>query len=424
MTVDHSLFPSMFIGGSFNKWNPASMPMQYQGNGKWKSTRVNLLAGQHEFKFISLKNRTGVEWGNAAGTMGTAGIISNDTIGINFTLSENGEYIICFNESTLNYSILKAPKYDYLSIVGDATPADWTPSGIALIQDSTNLNIFSYKGQLKEGNFKFHAVNGDWCDGDWLLATTQDQTLTSTGYTVLTGCPSDSQDLKWKLLTDGSYSITVDLEKQTISIKSLDYFPVVFLIGSATDGAWDLSNTSDMTTDTFNSSILNWSGKLSPGEFKIGTTKTWSNGWPWIHPKTSGQNLILTDFEVLNMGFGSDNKWVIDNANEGYYNIKIDLANNKIHFLKSSETGVKSNYTQNIKVYPNPITGILNIDIDDTFNAMVGIYSLTGVKLFQSSLKNRHNSVSFKKEIKQGEYLVKITTSNQSKSFKIIKTIN
>lgn len=420
MTVDHSLFPSMFIGGSFNKWNPASMPMQYQGNGKWKSTRVNLLAGQHEFKFISLKNRTGVEWGNAAGTMGTAGIISNDTIGINFTLSENGEYIISFNESTLNYSILKAPKYDYLSIVGDATPADWTPSGIALIQDSTNLNIFSYKGQLKEGNFKFHAVNGDWCDGDWLLATSQDQTLTSTGYTVFTGCPSDIQDLKWKVSTAGSYNITINLEARTISIKSLDYFPNLFLAGSATAGGWDLRYTSDMNANPLNPANFSWAGKLSPGEFKIGTTKTWGNGWPWIHPKTSGQDLALPNFEIQNLGIGYDNKWVIDSSNEGYYNITIDLANNRILFLKSSETGVESNFIQNIKVYPNPITGTLNIDIDDTSNAMVGIYSLTGVMLFESSLKNRHNTISVKEQIKQGEYLVKVTTATTSQTFKVI----
>jgi hypothetical protein len=111
---------------------------------------------------------------------------------------------------------------------------------------------------------------------------------------------------------------------------------------------------------------------------------------------------------------------VIDSSNEGYYNITIDLANNRILFLKSSETGVESNFIQNIKVYPNPITGTLNIDIDDTSNAMVGIYSLTGVVLFESSLKNRHNTVSIKKQIKQGEYLVKVTTATTSQTFKVI----
>jgi hypothetical protein len=130
--------------------------------------------------------------------------------------------------------------------------------------------------------------------------------------------------------------------------------------------------------------------------------------------------LALPNFEIQNLGIGSDNKWVIDSSNEGYYNITIDLANNRILFLKSSETGVESNFIQNIKVYPNPITGTLNIDIDDTSDAMVGIYSLTGVMLFESSLKNRHNTISVKERIKQGEYLVKVTTATTSQTFKVI----
>ena len=130
--------------------------------------------------------------------------------------------------------------------------------------------------------------------------------------------------------------------------------------------------------------------------------------------------MALPNFEIQNLGIGYDNKWVIDSSNEGYYNITIDLANNRILFLKSSETGVESNFIQNIKVYPNPITGTLNIDIDDTSNAMVGIYSLTGVMLFESSLKNRHNTISVKERIKQGEYLVKVTTATTSQTFKVI----
>ena len=99
-----------------------------------------------------------------------------------------------------------------------------------------------------------------------------------------------------------------------------------------------------MNANPLNPANFSWAGKLSPGEFKIGTTKTWGNGWPWIHPKTTGQDLALPNFEIQNLGNGSDNKWVIDSSNEGYYNITIDLANNRILFLKSSETGIESNF--------------------------------------------------------------------------------
>ena len=66
----------MYVAGTFNDWNAAFMPMEYQGNEKWKSSKIYLAAGQYEFKFVSLKNRSGAEWGNSTGTKGTAGVIS------------------------------------------------------------------------------------------------------------------------------------------------------------------------------------------------------------------------------------------------------------------------------------------------------------------------------------------------------------
>ena len=420
-TVDFSLFPSMYIGGTFNNWNPASLPMQYQSDGKWTTSRVYLNTGEQQLKFISLKNRTGKEWGNATGTTGIASIISNDTTGIKFTLSEDGEYIISFDQSTLKYSILKAPKYDYLSIVGDATPAGWNPAGNSMTQDSTNLNIYTYRGRLKSGVFKFHAFNGDWCVGDWLLSRTQNQALLVPDYTVFTGCPTNDQDLKWKVDTAGNYEIKVNLVNQKISIKSLDYFPELFLVGDATPGGWDLRYTTDMTVEPQNSAIFHWKGELTPGEFKIGTTKTWADGWPWIHPTVYSQSLDKTDYEVLNLGSDSDNKWLINSSDSGIYSITVDLVYNRIYFTRQNNTGIDLlKLNDNIYIYPNPVNSTLNIDLKENFPAHIVITDILGKQVFQSNLNNSKNSICLNKTLSAGKYILKIESAKRIITTKII----
>jgi 1,4-alpha-glucan branching enzyme len=41
----------VFLAGSFNDWNPSSLPMQKIKDGEW-SIDVPLSSGHHEFKFI------------------------------------------------------------------------------------------------------------------------------------------------------------------------------------------------------------------------------------------------------------------------------------------------------------------------------------------------------------------------------------
>ena len=48
------------------------------------------------------------------------------------------------------------------------------------------------------------------------------------------------------------------------------------------------------------------------------------------------------------------------------------------------------------------------------------LYEVITVMLFESSLKNRHNTISVKERIKQGEYLVKVTTATTSQTLKVI----
>ena len=42
---------SAFVAGSFNDWNPDSIPLHREADGHWKTT-LALLPGHQEFKFI------------------------------------------------------------------------------------------------------------------------------------------------------------------------------------------------------------------------------------------------------------------------------------------------------------------------------------------------------------------------------------
>jgi hypothetical protein len=109
--------------------------------------------------------------------------------------------------------------YSNLYLVGDATPAGWNIGAPEpMVQDEQNVNLFTWQGDLFAGEFKFSAFSGDWCDGDWLLATALDQTLAIGDYTIYTGCAPGEEDFKWRVTEDsiGEWIITVDLENETI----------------------------------------------------------------------------------------------------------------------------------------------------------------------------------------------------------------
>ncbi len=109
--------------------------------------------------------------------------------------------------------------YSNLYMVGDATPAGWNIGAPEpMVQDEENMNIFTWQGDLFAGEFKFSAFTGDWCDGDWLLATAPDQSLDHGEYTIYTGCAPGEEDFKWRVTDDsiGEWIITVDLENEII----------------------------------------------------------------------------------------------------------------------------------------------------------------------------------------------------------------
>lgn len=75
-----------------------------------------------------------------------------------------------------------------------------------------------------------------------------------------------------------------------------------------------------------------------------------------------------------------------------------------------------------IKLYPNPVTEYLTIDIDKLTELSIVIYNITGKEIYKSKLNQQRNTINVS-ALSSGTYLIQINTTNslQSKSFKIIK---
>lgn len=125
---------------------------------------------------------------------------------------------------TKTYTIditVSVPYYENLYLLGNATTVDWNIGApIPMVQSEEDSMIFTWKGELKEGQFKISTFTGDWCDGTWIKASQADQVITATDYIYTNGC--DGADNKWSVSATeaGEYLITVNLRNGSIVISS------------------------------------------------------------------------------------------------------------------------------------------------------------------------------------------------------------
>lgn len=96
---------AMYIGGTFNSWNLATLPMNYAGSNYWTTSPVSINAGSHQMKFANTSNWTGIDWGNTSGLTGMASVTTGGSPNINFSVPVTTNYSISFNDASLAYSV-------------------------------------------------------------------------------------------------------------------------------------------------------------------------------------------------------------------------------------------------------------------------------------------------------------------------------
>ncbi len=133
------------------------------------------------------------------------------------TNETQGRYKITVNLYKNTINIEKVNIY----LIGDGGPNGWNigaPEPMIL-----ENGLYTFIGELgadnPSGEFKFSKYKGDWCDGDWIIAATPEQSISDTNYTIIEGCQGD--DNKWRLNEGdaGTYKITFDLETEVMTIE-------------------------------------------------------------------------------------------------------------------------------------------------------------------------------------------------------------
>ena len=132
-----------------------------------------------------------------------------------FEIKEAGTYYIQVSLKDMTV-IYQQSKYDALYIVGDACDGGWN-FNTTMQQDKNNLNIFTYSGNLKEGELKI--IAGTRWEDPTFRPFVADAPI-ENGKVQLTSNPPDP-DLKWRVTSDktGRYLITLDIDAMQIKFE-------------------------------------------------------------------------------------------------------------------------------------------------------------------------------------------------------------
>ncbi|MCU4165885.1 SusF/SusE family outer membrane protein [Carboxylicivirga caseinilyticus] len=247
-----------------------------------------------------------------------------------FSINESAKYKISIDLFDLSIVVeqLVGPAYDVLYLIGDATTNGWDmPSNLPFTQNPDNLFEFTYKGVLEPGNMKIATYSGGWCGGDEIRATVANQTdLTQSGFIIEAGCSGD--DNQWAITeeTQGLYTITVNIDANTITFEPFR----LFMVGSATPNGWDISSAVELVKDATSWNIFTYTGPLVEGEFKLPVNR--NSDW--------GQDMYMKDpndaskMYLHNGGDDDDEKWSISATEAGDYIITVDILNLTIDLQK------------------------------------------------------------------------------------------
>ena len=177
-----------------------------------------------------------------------------------FTITEAGRYKITVSLLDLTIVSVKTdlPPYDHIYLVGSSAPNGWDiANATELTQNPDNPFIFSYKGVMKPGEFKF-PVNRNT---DWL----QDVYMKLTDSTMYLHHGGDPDDSKWTIDKKGHYTISLNLLDNTISIVRTK----LYVVGSATPIGWNIDNAIELPEDATDGCIFTYTGPMVAGEFKF-----------------------------------------------------------------------------------------------------------------------------------------------------------
>ena len=288
---------------------------------------------------------------------------------------------------------------DNVGLCGPAALNGWTANGpVMMIQDKTNLSMYTFNGYLNTGELKF-STNAGWtpCWGP----VTSGTAMPSIGYTGALV----AADNKFNIETAGNYAVTIDLTALTVNIQPMaETTPIkvnrLFIIGSATANGWNLATAPELTKTVGNPWEYTYTGALlSAGSFKLATSKG-----------DFGQKFYVKTSDVLmNLG-GADVQWSV--PTNGNYRVTVNTNTMAISIASDATTVIQNQTKEYPLLVSNVVSEVLKIENSTNFNYQ--IINLAGAKVFAGNCDNGSITVS---NLNKGIYLLKA----DNKTFRFIK---
>ncbi|WP_029905372.1 SusF/SusE family outer membrane protein [Prevotella sp. 10(H)] len=213
-----------------------------------------------------------------------------------------------------------------LYLVGSATTAGMDPAKGVLIDETINGRLYSWKGNLKKGEFK--------------LIQSQDNMLPSFNkgdgeFDIVERVDESEPDNMFPVEKDGLYGMYFSRKDMTFIYKYMPYENVL-MVGSCTPAGWTITNSTPMDWSPSAPTLFTYTGWLYAGEIKLPLVKS-DGSWeiPYLMPPVNGTTITGEWQEMMYVPEGNpDNKWVIPSDQAGNYILTVDTEAMKIKFEK------------------------------------------------------------------------------------------
>ncbi|QVY66669.1 SusE domain-containing protein [Polaribacter sp. Q13] len=189
---------TMFMVGAHNGWNNADATQQFNTSGNGVFVKVQAFSANDEFKLLPTSGSWDGDWGENKTTAGTLELDEEQ----NIKVENAGTYMVTLDFNTLTFNLIEIPTNLYL--VG--SPNGWD-NATAPAFTKVSEGLFELTQTLTSTDeFKFLPQQGAW-DNDW------GESKTYPGMIVR----EDENNVKSP--GDGSYTITVDYNKGTVTVQ-------------------------------------------------------------------------------------------------------------------------------------------------------------------------------------------------------------